>query len=262
MSWPFSLFIAESEVFLRHIKLMSKKKILRPWIQGILRMLEESAIEPGSRILDIFCGTGRIALPLAKAGYKIVGIDISENYINIALKNAERRNVRDKVKFILGDARELDSLLADEQEFDAALWLWASTGYYGEEDDQLILRKLRSKVRGGGVLIMDTPNRDVILSEYEPTVIEKIGNLIFIYHHEFDPYTSILNSTWRVYKLKGKDLKHITTIPVQIRLYSLHEIKKMIEVAGWEIEKVYENYKLKPFNFKNSKMIVIKAVAV
>jgi len=224
-------------------------------------MFQESGIDPGSKILDIFCATGRIAVPLATRGYKVVGIDLSPHYIEEARRNAKRRGVSERAVFIQGDMREIETLL-QERDFDAAIWLWASMGYYDENDDEEILRLARLYVKGGGVIVLDTPNRDVVLKEYEPTVVEKIGRYLYIYHHRFNPYTSRLQTRWDVYKVGRKVLRLIASIPVDTRLYSLHELVRMLERTGWEVEAVYGNYKLEQFDPKESKMIVVKAVAV
>ncbi len=255
------LFVAKSDVFRQHIKLMSRRKTLKIWIRGILRLFEEVGIEPGSKVLDIFCATGRIAIPLAARGYFVTGVDFSPSYIAEARAKAEKRGVSDRARFVEGDARNLDKLLGGEV-FDAALWLWASIGYYEEEDDEEILRLARRHVRGGGALILDTPNRDVILKEYEPMVVEKIGRYLYIYHHSFDPFTSRLRTRWDVYRVTRKTLRLVASIPVDIRLYSLHELVRMLERTGWEVDSAYGSYKLEPFNPKESRMIVVRAIAV
>ena len=84
----------------------------------------------GSCILDVGCGNGRIAIHLAKHGFKVVGIDISPLYIRDASRRAREFQVEDRVEFVVGDAREVDSILR-EHRFDAALMYWTSMlGYY------------------------------------------------------------------------------------------------------------------------------------
>jgi SAM-dependent methyltransferase len=56
-------------------------------------------------ILEIACGTGRITLPLARAGYEVVGLDLSEPMLALARRKCsfETKEVRDAISFVQGD---------------------------------------------------------------------------------------------------------------------------------------------------------------
>ena len=66
----------------------------------------ESQIEFDStrKILDVGCGTGRHAIELAKRGYQVTGIDLSEDQLKRAKEKAESEGV--EVTFLQGDARD------------------------------------------------------------------------------------------------------------------------------------------------------------
>lgn len=67
----------------------------------------------GKRVLDYCCGSGEISIQLAKEGAIVTGIDISEEEIRTAIKEAERAGVKDKCTFIVDDAE--NSGLGDEK---------------------------------------------------------------------------------------------------------------------------------------------------
>lgn len=69
------------------------------------------------KIVDIGCGTGRHAIELAKRGYSVTGIDLSEAQLKKAREKAEQANV--KVEFLRYDARNLPF----ENQFDAAIMI-------------------------------------------------------------------------------------------------------------------------------------------
>jgi ubiquinone/menaquinone biosynthesis C-methylase UbiE len=48
---------------------------------------------PGSRVLDLGCGTGRLTIPLAKSGYDVTGTDINGDVVNIARDKAKKENI-------------------------------------------------------------------------------------------------------------------------------------------------------------------------
>jgi len=79
-------------------------------------LIEELALRPGMRVLDVGCGPGRHAHALAREGMEVVGVDISQTFIDLAIA-AEVQNTR----FVRGDATRLDEL--DLGRFDAAISL-------------------------------------------------------------------------------------------------------------------------------------------
>jgi ubiquinone/menaquinone biosynthesis C-methylase UbiE len=67
--------------------------------------LDRLGIEAGERLLDVACGTGQLTIPAAGLGAEATGLDISENWIAQARRNAEAAGVG--VRFDLADAEEM-----------------------------------------------------------------------------------------------------------------------------------------------------------
>jgi ubiquinone/menaquinone biosynthesis C-methylase UbiE len=72
---------------------------------GALEFLARLEVAPGTRMLDIGCGAGQIAIPAARAGAEVTGIDIASNLIEQARQRAADAGV--KVRFEEADAEEL-----------------------------------------------------------------------------------------------------------------------------------------------------------
>lgn len=85
---------------------------------GARQFLDRLAIEPGSRMLDVACGAGQIAIPAALAGVKVTGIDIAANLIEQARKRALQNDV--EVSFDEGDA---EMLPYQDESFDVVISL-------------------------------------------------------------------------------------------------------------------------------------------
>ena len=123
-------------------------------------------LEPGMRVLDVGCGPGRHALALARRGISVLGVDISERFIEVALEVADRENVSDLVGFERADARAMvgdprfDASLGQVAGFDAAISLCQGAfGLGGPSDvgdpqnlsaDGAVLAGIRSALRPGG----------------------------------------------------------------------------------------------------------------
>jgi ubiquinone/menaquinone biosynthesis C-methylase UbiE len=65
------------------------------------------ALNSGGNVLELGCGTGRIALPLARAGVRVVGVDRSDAMLTRARQRARRARLADRVRLVRGDIRFL-----------------------------------------------------------------------------------------------------------------------------------------------------------
>ncbi len=87
-------------------------------LPGALEFLERLAITPGTKMLDVACGAGQIAIPAARAGARVTGIDIASNLIEQARDRARSEGV--DAKFEEGDA---EMLPCEDREFDVVVSL-------------------------------------------------------------------------------------------------------------------------------------------
>src|SRR5258708_19498843 len=62
-------------------------------------------LKPGTRLLDVACGTGNSAIPAAKAGAQVTGVDIATNLLEQAKKRAAAEHL--EIRFEEGDAEQL-----------------------------------------------------------------------------------------------------------------------------------------------------------
>ncbi|MEZ6183688.1 MAG: methyltransferase domain-containing protein [Planctomycetota bacterium] len=112
-------------------------------------LLEELALAPGARILDLGCGTGRHAVALALRGFAVTGLDLSPAMLQVARARAEE--VGAEVTWIQGDA----AALACAEPFDAVLGLCeGGLGLLDRDDDPIeqplaILRRVFEGLKPG-----------------------------------------------------------------------------------------------------------------
>ena len=107
-----------------------------------------------TKILDIGCGTGRHSIELAKRGYNVTGIDLSECMLERAIEKAKEAKV--EVEFIKADARDLKF----EKKFDLALII-CEGGFPLMETDEMnfmILQSAAKSLKDKGKLILTTLN--------------------------------------------------------------------------------------------------------
>lgn len=112
--------------------------------------LVSSLIPDGASIADIGCGTGALAIPLARRGYEVSGFDVSAPM----MAQLTRRSGKHPVKTVEADVFGLDETFGS---FDAAVSRWVLPHFenWGE-----IVKSVGRVVRPGGVFVFDMKNRE------------------------------------------------------------------------------------------------------
>src|SRR2546426_9095666 len=106
-------------------------------VDGIVSLL---ALSQGSSILDLCCGHGRHAIPLAQRGFQVTGQDLSEVFLREAEKEAQAQSVH--VQWLHGDMRNIPF----ENEFDAAINIFTAFGYLEDQgEDQKVLQQVSKR---------------------------------------------------------------------------------------------------------------------
>jgi SAM-dependent methyltransferase len=117
-------------------------------------LIDVLGLTEGSRLLDVGCGPGRHSHELARRGIEVVGIDVSETFVDLA-----RRDPPEGATFIHGDARTM----AFDDLFDAAISLcqgaFGLAGGPGADTavldpDGVILERIVAAVRPGGGVVL------------------------------------------------------------------------------------------------------------
>jgi SAM-dependent methyltransferase len=140
----------------------------------IWRLLE---LEPGLELLDLACGHGRIANPLAERGVRVTGLDATPLFLELARADAEERGV--EVEFVEGDMRSLPW----RGRFDRVLSWFTSFGYFGDDENRLVLAEACAALRPRGLLAVEVNHRDNLLGRYlDEVVTEREGNRMIDRH--------------------------------------------------------------------------------
>jgi ubiquinone/menaquinone biosynthesis C-methylase UbiE len=105
-------------------------------------------IQPPARVLDLGCGDGTTALPLAQAGVDVTGIDIARNLVDAGNRRAREAGVT-HLRFVHGDACSLDGV--DNAAFDATITVFGAMFAPRPYD---VAREMVRVTRSGGRIVM------------------------------------------------------------------------------------------------------------
>lgn len=198
-------------------------------VDYLAEMLHQHA--PGRRILDLGCGVGRHAVGLARRGFAVVGIDVSEFALSRAAAAAADAGVSI-------DLRHADLLGTwDVPTVDAAICVQAFG--WGSDDDQLrMLRSVRRVLADGGILILDHSNILAIAGRYAPESRAKIGGATFHFLRRYDPVSGRSGGEVRLRRADGST----AVLLDDVRLYQSAEIERLLTRAGFEAVAVHSDF--------------------
>lgn len=200
-----------------------------------------------TRILDLACGQGRHSLELGKRGYSIVGVDYSRELLYLADEKAKEKKLT--LKFYEQDIRKLKL----KNKFDLIFMFGNSFGYFSDDDNKLVLKKVLAHLKPGGVFILDLPNTIGMLRNPYGKRNDKTENgEVITENFALDPVTNRMSISW---KFSNKKIQE--SYVGEFRLYSHPEIKTIAESVGFEYSKTYGSFSSEKFTIDSPRMIVI-----
>jgi SAM-dependent methyltransferase len=188
----------------------------------LVKTLEAHA--PGRRVLDLGCGIGRHAVPLAEHGFEVTGVDVCRWALDRAGEAAERAGVAPRLVSadLLGDA--------DLPEADAVICLQAF-GWGQDAEQARLLRRLRDRLVPGGLLILDHSNADAILRRYEPTARFEAEGTVFDFLRTYDTLSGRSRGELRVTYPGGA----VARLRDDVRLYRPPEVAALLAGSGFDV---------------------------
>jgi SAM-dependent methyltransferase len=156
-------------------------RIYDPWSRSVTEDVDfyvDEAVASGGPVVELAVGTGRIAVPIACADVRVIGIDQSPGMLAVARETAEAAGVADLVDLRVGDLREPPVA----ERVPLVTCPFRSLLHMADEADKLrALRAARSLLVPGGRLVFDVfaPSREDIEQtdgrwlEREPGIFER-----------------------------------------------------------------------------------------
>lgn len=190
------------------------------------------------RILDLACGYGRHSLSFAKKGFPVVGVDITKDYIEDAIKMAKENSL--VAEFIQSDIRDINY----ENEFDVVLNLAdGAIGYLESDEENLkIFDVIARALKIGGKHFMDVCNAEHA-EHYFPRTNWEIGDKALALA-QFDWDKETRRMLYGGCDISYGILAQKPQIPAgdPIRLYSTDELSNILEQRKMKIVNTFSDY--------------------
>ncbi|HIE38717.1 MAG TPA: class I SAM-dependent methyltransferase [Anaerolineales bacterium] len=241
MAWWETLF---DDRYLRLFGPLTSPEATQQQVDGIIAYLR---LEPGASILDLACGYGRIAIPLARRGFAVTGLDLSETLLGQARAAASKTGAQ--ATWHRGDMRHIPWTKA----FDAVINIFSSFGYFSDEaENRKVLEGVARALKPGGRFLIDVVNRDWRARQDLERHWFEAGDLVVLVDPWFDPVAGRAGETWRW--LEGGQWQ---TMEFDVRLYTATELRHLIEAAGLRWLAVHGGWVEEPFDPHARRIIAV-----
>lgn len=208
----------------------------------------ELALSPGDRVFDQCCGTGRLAIPLARWGAEVVGVEQSARYVERARERARAAGVAPV--FTAGDA----FAHVPDRPCAAAINWWTSFGYLPDDAaNTRMLRRAFEALAPGGRFALDMPNVPGVLAAFRPHEITRRGETIMLRESRLDLARGLLHKRWTFVAPDGRRVER----PSTIRLLMPDRLVELLETAGFTGARVLGGVDGRPIALDSPRCIVI-----
>ncbi len=211
------------------------------WSRYLISLLKEYGAADGL-VLDLGCGTGKMTRLLADAGYDMIGVDNSEEMLEIAME--QELEQKQDILYLDQDMREFELYGTVA----AVVSLCDSVNYIVEEEDLLeVFRLVNNYLDPGGVFIFDLNTiykyRELL---GETTICENREEGSFIWDNYYDEEEQINEYDLTLFIKEENDLYRKYEETHYQRGYELGEIKALLAQAGLEFVTAYDAFTREP----------------
>jgi SAM-dependent methyltransferase len=216
----------------------------------------------GGPLLELACGSGRLLLPLARAGYEVTGVDTSARMLDLARVALETEGVASHCNLVQQDMCTLQL----GKKFHMAFIALGSFGHVcARKAQQQALVAIRAHLTASGTFILDISNEDARYMEsmggqmlHQGTWHLEDGSMVT---HFISPASSttthLLDLTHFYDTHKQGEAVRRTIIQTRLYLFERNETELLLEQAGFTVKDVYGNYDLSQYEHGSPRMIFV-----
>ncbi|HEY7127374.1 MAG TPA: class I SAM-dependent methyltransferase [Ktedonobacterales bacterium] len=221
-------------------------------------LTEQWARTLGGPLLDLACGTGTMAVYLAKLGYQVTGVDIVPEMIAWATQKAAAHSV--SIEWVLADARAFQL----DKQFPLIYMLGnAFQHFLTRQDQEALLERARDHLAPGGCFLFCTRNPspknllEARLAEPQHLTLPDDRQVIGTEQQHYDPISQIQHYTFYEQWLHPDRRREEKTTRTALRYVYPQEMEALLFYNGWQIRACYGNWQQEPLTATSRLMIYI-----
>ena len=220
-----------------------------------LAYIEEAASGADGPVIELACGTGRLAIPMARRGYQIIGVDIHEGMLALARQKTEQEKL--DIAFYRQDCTEL----ALNLKAPLIYMTGNSFQHFLTNDSQnALFESVKRHLQPHGHFIFDT--RNPLLGElaevYEHITQKKAGSMMRMEMETevYNPVTQILHCTTVIETVEEGEVAHVEKSSISLRYTYPQELLRLIEEHDFELVSLFGDWKKAAFSKDSTSMVV------
>jgi ubiquinone/menaquinone biosynthesis C-methylase UbiE len=206
----------------------------RMWTGYYLLLLSQQGVKP-KNILDVCCGTGILTEMLAREGFRMTGVDLSEEMIAVARRKASRKKL--PLRYEVADVSEMDL----GESFDAAYSFFDSLNYITDPHRlDLAIRRVFEHLRPGGSFVFDLNTAYAFEAKlFDQRQLGKAAKVRYNWKGHWDPESRLIRVEMRFWKGDREYAEEHWQ-----RAYDDEQVRAMLAGAGFEDVRAFHSYTL------------------
>jgi len=221
-------------------------------------------LERAHPLLELGCGTGRVALSLAEAGFRVTCVDISEAMLEVCSSQARQWGVNKLLTVVLADMANPTGVLAGP--YNLAFCALNTFAYLRTTEEQLaMLSAVKLSLAGHGLLVLD-------LTPPWPDLLPPSGGELVHQGTYPDSDGAVVRKLVTGYAEPSMQTHHVTLIydreepdgrvrrvsqQLDLRWTGRYEMEMLLQLAGYTLESLYGSYELDEFGDESERMIFV-----
>lgn len=199
-------------------------------------------------VLDLGCGPGRHAVPMAERGLDVTALDLSSHLLEHGRQYAQQQQA--VVEWVRGDMRQF----RQEGAYDLVLSMWTSFGYFDDPaDDFKVLECCYANLRQGGALIVDIAGKEILVRDVQPVhLTEYHGGDILIERPVIEDGMSRLSNEWLL--IQGD---RVHRAQWHHNLYSGKELEERLRCAGFDEVALYGGLDGSEYDLEAERLVAV-----
>jgi SAM-dependent methyltransferase len=213
------------------------------WVDYVLKICKRYKHRP-QRVLDCACGTGNVTYELARRGFEAVGVDFSEEMIEVARHKSTFVKGTRQPQFFQADLCEMEL----DRQFDTVTCLYDSLNYLTTPQLlQKAFEQINKHLRPGGLFIFDMNApyafETDMFTQSDRRPRQKL-HYDWVAHYDRQTRLCQVQMTY-TRRMEDGGTARFKEIHCE-RSYTMDEIRECLHAAGWRLLECFDSYRLAP----------------